>query len=439
MLDVFAGAGGLSSGLAQAGFAPVGAVEVSEDAARTYEATHGVDVDRRRLEDIPARELVAMRGRVPVVAGGPPCQPWSTGGLRRGHADDRDGFTAMFRALELIRPQAFVIENVAGLERGRTRPYFLELVAVLRDELGYEVTTRTLNAADFGVPQQRLRMFIVGMRTEGFAFPEPTHGPGRPQPWRTAGDVLTAEPVGEPNPSIVTYAKKPDLRPSPYDGLLFNGGGRPINLDAPARTILASAGGNKTPFVDTLGVVGATTGNCWTGARSAFGAGSCRAHDGSRSPSPPRFSPSPPAPGSTASAARSTRWSATPSRRGSRARWAKRSTALYRLVAMQPGYPHPTSAAVTAQMKGNRRADTKPEQAVRSALHARGLRFRKDHLLPVAAAVRSKADVVFTRARVVVIVDGCFWHSCPEHGRVPSQRPVLAGQARAQPRSATRA
>ena len=256
VLDVFAGAGGLSSGLAQAGFVPVGAVEISEDAARTYEATHGVDVDRRRLEDIPARELVAMRGRVPVVAGGPPCQPWSTGGLRRGHADDRDGFTAMFRALELIRPTAFVIENVAGLERGRTRPYFLELVAVLRDELGYEVTTRTLNAADFGVPQQRLRMFIVGMRDAGFAFPEPTHGPGRLKPWRTAGDVLTAEPVGEPNASIVTYAKKPDLRPSPYDGLLFNGGGRPINLEAPARTILASAGGNKTPFVDTLGVVG---------------------------------------------------------------------------------------------------------------------------------------------------------------------------------------
>jgi len=84
----------------------------------------------------------------------------------------------------------------------------------------------------------------------------------------------------------------------------------------------------------------------------------------------------------------------------------------------QPGYPHPTSAAVTAQMKGNRRADTKPEQAVRSALHARGLRFRKDHLLR-AGAVRVKADVVFTRAGVVVMVDGCFWHCCPEHGRVP--------------------
>jgi DNA (cytosine-5)-methyltransferase 1 len=60
---------------------------------------------------------------------------------------------------------------------------------------------------------------------------------------------------GDPNPAIVTYARKPDLRPRPYDGLLFNGGGRPIDLAAPARTILASAGGNKTPFVDTENIV----------------------------------------------------------------------------------------------------------------------------------------------------------------------------------------
>jgi DNA (cytosine-5)-methyltransferase 1 len=88
-----------------------------------------------------------------------------------------------------------------------------------------------------------------------FEFPTPNHGPKRSKRWRTAGDVLGLEPTGEPNSSIVTYAKRPDLRPSPYDGLLFNGGGRPINLNAPARTILASAGGNKTPFIDTLGVV----------------------------------------------------------------------------------------------------------------------------------------------------------------------------------------
>jgi len=255
LLDLFAGAGGLSIGLQAAGFEPVGAVEIMEDAAKTYEAHHDVEVDRRRLEEIPERELRAMRGKVSVVAGGPPCQPWSTGGLRRGDEDDRDGFTGLFRALEFIRPEAFIIENVAGLERGKTRSYFLGLLHVLEDVLGYGITAQTLNAADYGVPQQRQRLFIVGLRGARFEFPRATHGPNHSKPWSTAGDVLTDEPVGDPNPSIVTYAKNPDLRPSPYDGLLFNGGGRPLNLNAPARTILASAGGNKTPFIDTLGVV----------------------------------------------------------------------------------------------------------------------------------------------------------------------------------------
>ncbi len=262
VLDLFAGAGGLSIGLRDAGFEPVGAVEVMEDAALTYELQHGVEVDRRRLETIPERELRAWRG-VPVVAGGPPCQPWSTGGLRQGDEDERDGFTAMFRALDFIKPEAFIIENVAGLERGRTRDYFLSLIEVLRDHLGYHVEHKTLDAADYGVPQRRLRTFIVGMREAGFAFPEPTHGPTADEPWVTAGEVLTDDPVGEANTSIVTYAKNPDLRPSPYDGLLFNGGGRPINLRAPARTILASAGGNKTAFIDTLGVAPAYHATLW--------------------------------------------------------------------------------------------------------------------------------------------------------------------------------
>lgn len=86
-------------------------------------------------------------------------------------------------------------------------------------------------------------------------------------------------------------------------------------------------------------------------------------------------------------------------------------------------YPHPTSAAVTAQMKGNLRTDTRPEVALRSALHARGLRFRKDHRLSVPGGRATRGDVVFPRARVVVFVDGCFWHGCPAHGRVPSTNP----------------
>lgn len=81
-------------------------------------------------------------------------------------------------------------------------------------------------------------------------------------------------------------------------------------------------------------------------------------------------------------------------------------------------YPQPTSAAATKIGRGNRRADTKPEVRLRSVLHRRGLRFRKDHLLRLDG-LTVRPDVVFTRARVAVFVDGCFWHGCPEHQRVP--------------------
>ena len=69
-------------------------------------------------------------------------------------------------------------------------------------------------------------------------------------------------------------------------------------------------------------------------------------------------------------------------------------------------------------MKGNRRSDTKPEQLLRSRLHREGLRFRKDLLVRVGN-LKVKADIVFTRDRVAVFVDGCFWHGCPDHGRQP--------------------
>ena len=70
-------------------------------------------------------------------------------------------------------------------------------------------------------------------------------------------------------------------------------------------------------------------------------------------------------------------------------------------------------------MKGNRGKDTRPEQQIRSALHAAGLRFRK-HIRPVRQ-LRCHADIVFSREQVAVFVDGCFWHHCPEHGRVPGR------------------
>lgn len=78
-------------------------------------------------------------------------------------------------------------------------------------------------------------------------------------------------------------------------------------------------------------------------------------------------------------------------------------------------------------MKGNRRTDTKPELAVRSALHRRGRRFRKDFGVRLSTGRLVKPDVVFTRQRVAVFVDGCFWHCCPEHGHAPGRNQAYWG------------
>jgi len=92
------------------------------------------------------------------------------------------------------------------------------------------------------------------------------------------------------------------------------------------------------------------------------------------------------------------------------------------MAAMEPNppkpYPFPATPGRSANMKGNRRTDTKPELALRSALHAMGYRFRKDFRMDLPAR-RVRPDIAFTRRKVAVFVDGCFWHACPDHGSKP--------------------
>ncbi|WP_433490601.1 very short patch repair endonuclease [Nocardia grenadensis] len=82
--------------------------------------------------------------------------------------------------------------------------------------------------------------------------------------------------------------------------------------------------------------------------------------------------------------------------------------------------PPPLNEGRSRNMRANRRADTKPELALRRALHAQGYRYRKDLLLRLDGGVRVRPDVVFTSRKVAVFVDGCFWHVCPQHGRQPT-------------------
>lgn len=258
-IDVFAGAGGLSLGLVAAGFVPIVASEMEKDALGTYSAAHAKYLPGASLEllagDIKDHDFRTFRGNVAIVAGGPPCQPYSLGGHRRGEDDTRDGIPEFVRVVREVQPDAFLMENVPGLASGAQKSR-LQAILIELESLGYDVEWRLLRAADFGVSQLRKRLIIVGTRGGAFRWPSPSNGQDAPAPWIAAREVLDMGKVlGDANDSKVTFALRPDLRPSPWDGHLWNGGGRPINPDGLAPTLLATMGGNKTPWIDGLGIV----------------------------------------------------------------------------------------------------------------------------------------------------------------------------------------
>jgi DNA (cytosine-5)-methyltransferase 1 len=251
LIDLFSGAGGLSLGLKRAGYQVVACVEIKRDAMNTYsshepEATHF-------NQDIRTISFDQFRGSIDVVSGGPPCQPFSIGGLRKANADARDMIPEFVRCLEQVQPETFIMENVPGLMLKKARPYFDSVLARL-SECGYKLNWSVLSAADYGVPQKRRRLFVLGSRTKQLRFPAPSHGPGTSNAHVTALGRLGPNPIGEAPNCPVKYARFPDLRPSPYAGHIYNGGGRPIDPNGPCHTILASSGGYKTHWIDTQGV-----------------------------------------------------------------------------------------------------------------------------------------------------------------------------------------
>lgn len=252
-VDLFAGAGGLSVGLKMAGWDVKVAVE--------YDAT-AIATHRRNMpdvlhvcDDIREVDFREYAGKIDLVAGGPPCQPFSVSGKQLGNLDMRDMVPEFVRVVREIRPRAFMMENVQGLTTTRFMPYLEAKIDELRS-LGYDVHWQVLNAADYGVPQNRRRLFVIGVpKGVVFSFPSPTHGPNRKSKYRTVSEALEGCPIDESNRAKVVYAKNPILRRSPYAGMLLNGKGRPLNLDGPSHTIPASAGGNRTHILDPKGIL----------------------------------------------------------------------------------------------------------------------------------------------------------------------------------------
>ncbi|MBM3934346.1 MAG: DNA (cytosine-5-)-methyltransferase [SAR202 cluster bacterium] len=251
VIDLFSGAGGLSLGVKRAGFEIVACVEINRDAMDTY-ISHDADATHFN-QDVRSVDFRRYRGIADLVIGGPPCQPFSVGGLRRASDDSRDMIPEFIRCLDEAQPEVFLLENVPGLLLKRARPYFESVLTRLASR-GYILNWAVLNSADYGIPQRRRRLFVMGSKRNQLKFPQPSHGPDASVPHVRALDILGNEPIGEAPNCQVKFAKFPDLRPSPYAGHIYNGGGRPIDPDGPSHTILASSGGYKTHWIDTENV-----------------------------------------------------------------------------------------------------------------------------------------------------------------------------------------
>jgi DNA (cytosine-5)-methyltransferase 1 len=211
-ISLFSGAGGLDLGVEAAGYRVAAAVEIDGDAADTMEKNFkhlAAPVIRRDILELPTQELLraaGLRGREPLdlLVGGPPCTPFSKSGFwlewkRAGLDPNASLLQAYTRVLAEARPRAFIVENVYALtyRNKASRPAFERLTKEIM-EAGYDYRWRVLNAADYGVPQLRPRLFIVGAR-RGLPvpeLPEATHI-GRWERRQTGGGSLRHVTAGD--------------------------------------------------------------------------------------------------------------------------------------------------------------------------------------------------------------------------------------------------
>jgi DNA (cytosine-5)-methyltransferase 1 len=165
-LDLFAGCGGLALGFEVAGFRTIG-FEMDADASRTYAKNlHG---ECREIFLKPGMDLAPEAETIDIIIGGPPCQPFSVGGLQEGSKDSRDGFPVFLDAVKIYEPKLALFENVRGMLYAN-RTYFDQIIARL-EGLGYIVEERLLNASHYGVPQRRERLVVVAHKG-GWDFPK---------------------------------------------------------------------------------------------------------------------------------------------------------------------------------------------------------------------------------------------------------------------------
>ncbi len=316
-IELFTGGGGLALAMHRVGFCHLVAVELERRACATLRANRARNYSSKARHpaslrakwpliegDIHDVDFTPWLGEVDIVAGGVPCQPWSLGGVHKGYDDPRNLWPELFRCVREARPRAIIAENVKGLLRTSFKPYYdyilRELAAPFETRVNgedwrdhdkrlikaikangtdpterYDVYYKLVNAADYGVPQSRWRVFVVAFRKDlgltDWSFPQPTHSElalwhtqdsgeyweehriaprlemvrevlpvhdGK-QRWRTLRDAIRGlpEPVGD-------YIEHPDwLHHVGWPGAREYAGHTPNDLDRPAKTVKAGVHG----------------------------------------------------------------------------------------------------------------------------------------------------------------------------------------------------
>ena len=277
-VELFAGAGGMALGLHRAGIHAAALVEYSPAACLTLAAA----VADGRLsgdvicDDAHTVDLAPFAG-VDLVCGGPPCQPFSSAGKGGGESDERDGWPAFLRAVRVLRPRFVLAENVRGFLFDKFTPYRLRIQREL-EGMGYRLRVGLLNSADFGVPQTRERVFILGAR-QGERLPpwpakthhDPKRGPSlfsSSAPWVSAGEAVGIESITLIDGQTAPAAGGERVARERAGGLPaftvrdIKGGGShifarvgaaidpkhpPVRLDEPAGTIRSGGRGHSAP------------------------------------------------------------------------------------------------------------------------------------------------------------------------------------------------
>lgn len=279
-LSLFSGGGGLDIGFEKAGFEILFATDVNHECCETLKRNAGNTLNPALVveeHDITTMDFRILPRNIDMIIGGPPCQSFSASGRRAGGAagklDQRGNlFKSYCEVVELLKPKAFLFENVRGILGTNKGKDFQDIVSAFAG-LGYHIEYRILDAEDYGVPQQRERMFIVGHKREKpFLYPRPVFGPDSVDeiPYITVGEAIKDLPFSEQDKRETNFdgGKYSELLPlvPPGDNYLHftakRGYPNPVfayrsrfsdflykaNPDCPVKTLIASPGKYTGPL-----------------------------------------------------------------------------------------------------------------------------------------------------------------------------------------------